>query len=139
MEKSKEAAVGERNLALQEFEDSLKKLDNSGGSEDVKAASTSGRRVFGATKAQISDASNKVKSDNFYGGSDSEDDLGPMNGASDLLQMDVNTDSVLVKEDTDTHQESIFKVMKFLFFGLLLEVFVLINMIHLMHFLFTEH
>ncbi|KAJ1400444.1 Small-subunit processome, Utp14 [Sesbania bispinosa] len=76
LEKRKEAAVEEANLALQEFEDSLKKLENADGSEDPKAASTSGRRVFGMSKAPVSDVGNKVKSDNFYDASDSEDDLG---------------------------------------------------------------
>ncbi|KAJ1403135.1 Small-subunit processome, Utp14 [Sesbania bispinosa] len=115
LEKRKEAAVEEANLALQEFEDSLKKLENADGSEDPKAASTSGRRVFGTSKAQVSDVGNKVKSDNFYGASDSEDDLGASksgnieNGGSDLLQKDVNSDFVLVQEDTDTHKESVFK------------------------------
>ncbi|KAH1071159.1 hypothetical protein GLYMA_03G214900v4 [Glycine max] len=114
LEKRKEAAVEEANLAFQEYEDSLKKLENSGGSEDPKAASTSGRRVFGTAKAQI-DASNKVKSDNCYDGSDSEDDLGTSksgnieNEGSDLLHKDVNKDLVVIQDDTDTHQESVFK------------------------------
>ncbi|KAJ1406360.1 Small-subunit processome, Utp14 [Sesbania bispinosa] len=82
LEKRKEAAVEEANLALQEFEDSLKKLENADGSEDPKAASTSGRRVFGTSKAQASDVGNKK---------------------------DVNSDFVLVQEDTDTHKESVFK------------------------------
>jgi len=142
LEKRKEAAVEEANLAFQEYEDSLKKLENSGGLEDPKAASTSGRRVFGPAKAQISDTSNKVKLDNGYGGSDSEDDLGTSKGdnmvntGSDLLH---NKDSVVIQEDTDTHQESIFKVMAiFLSFFLRLMSYSM-DVIHLMHFLFTEH
>ncbi|TKY61773.1 U3 small nucleolar RNA-associated protein 14 [Spatholobus suberectus] len=115
LEKRKEAAIEEANFAFQEYEDSLKKLENCGGSEDPKAASTSGRRVFGTAKAQISDANNKVKLDNFYGGSDSEDDLGTSkngnieNEGSDLLHKDVNNDLVVIEDDTDTHQESVFK------------------------------
>lgn len=112
LEKRKEAAVEEANLAFQEYEDSLKKLENSGGLKDPKAASASGRRVFGPAKAQISDTSIAVKLDNGYGGSDSEDDLGNSksgnmeNTGSDLLH---NKDSVVTQEDTDTHQESFFK------------------------------
>jgi len=146
LEKRKEAAVEEANLAFQEYEDSLKKLENSGGSEDPKAASTSGRRVFGTAKAQI-DASNKVKSDNCYDGSDSEDDLGTSksgnieNEGSDLLHKDVNKDLVVIQDDTDTHQESVFKVMKFLIVGHLSQVNVFLDrcVTQLMHFLFTEH
>ena len=147
MEKRKEAAVEEANLAFQEYEDSLKKLENSGGSEDPKAASTSGRRVFGMAKAQMSDTSNKVKSDNCYDGSDSEDDLGTSksgnieNEGSDLLHKDVNKDLVVIQDDTDTHQESVFKVMKFLIVGHLSQVNVFLDrcVTQLMHFLFTEH
>ncbi|XP_061365521.1 uncharacterized protein C57A7.06 [Gastrolobium bilobum] len=115
LEKRKEAAIEEANLALQEYEDSLRNPDNSGGSEDPKAASTSGRRVFGAAKAQTSNACNKVKSDKFYGSSDSEDDLGASksgnveNGEINLLQKDMNDDSVIIQEDTDTNHESVFK------------------------------
>lgn len=111
LKKNKEVYAEEANLAFQEYE----KLENSGVSEDPKAASTSGRRVFGMAKAQISDTSNKVKSDNFYGGSDSEDDLGTSkrgnieNEENDLLHKNVNNDSVVIQEDTDTHQESVFK------------------------------
>ncbi|XP_027353243.1 uncharacterized protein C57A7.06 [Abrus precatorius] len=115
LEKRKEAAVEEANLALQEYEDSLKKVENSGGSGDSKAASTSGRRVFGTAKAPVSDTENRVKSDKFYGGSDSEDGLGISesgnieNGGGDLLHKDVKNDSFLIQEDIDVHQESVFK------------------------------
>lgn len=110
----------------------MKKLEDSGGSEDPKAAPTSGIRVFGMAKAQIFDASNKVKLDNFYNNSDSEDDLGTSkrgsieNGGSELLQKDVNSDLLLVQEDVDTHKESVFKVMKFLFSVTYSEVYVLL-------------
>ncbi|CAJ1877442.1 unnamed protein product [Sphenostylis stenocarpa] len=112
LEKRKEEAVEEANLAFQEYEDSLKKLENSGGSEDLKAALTSGRRVFGPAKAQISGTSIKEKSDNCYEGSDSEDDLGigksgnMENMESDLLH---NEDLVVMQQETDTLQKSVFK------------------------------
>ncbi|KAL2345425.1 hypothetical protein Fmac_006710 [Flemingia macrophylla] len=111
LEKKREAVVEEANLASQEYEN----LEISGGSEDPKAASTSGRRVFGTSKAQISDTSIKVKSDNYYGGSDSDNDLGTgksdniENEGSDFLHRDQNNDSVAIQEDTDTPQESVFK------------------------------
>lgn len=120
MEKRKQATFEEANLALQEYEDSLKKLEDHGGSEDPKATSSSGRRVFGMAKAQISGAVNEMKSDKFYNNSDSEDDLGDSksgnigNGESDLLPKDVNNDSVLIQEDAETHKESVFKVIEFL-------------------------
>ncbi|OIV95377.1 hypothetical protein TanjilG_14531 [Lupinus angustifolius] len=70
LEKRKEAAVEEANILIQEYEDSLMKLGSSGGSEDPKAASVSGRRVFGTAKPQISDAGNKT-----FAGDDVEDDF----------------------------------------------------------------
>ncbi|KAI4301423.1 hypothetical protein L6164_034703 [Bauhinia variegata] len=115
LEKRKEAAAEEAKLALEEYDSTLKKLENAGGSEDPEVATISGRRVFGTAKAQILDASNKVKSDKFYGSTDSEDDLearehGDMvSNRSNDPQKDVNSDSVVILEDTDTHQESIFK------------------------------
>ncbi|CAJ2632013.1 unnamed protein product [Trifolium pratense] len=115
LEKRKEATIDEVNLTLHEFEDSMKKPEDSGGSEDPKVASTSGRRVFGTAKAQTIDASSKVKLDKFYDNSDGEDELEASksgnneNGGSDLLQKDVINDSVLNQEDLDTRKESVFK------------------------------
>ncbi|KAL4305256.1 hypothetical protein AHAS_Ahas16G0060100 [Arachis hypogaea] len=115
LEKRKEAVVEEANLAIQEYKDSKNKLENSVGSEDPETTSISGRRVFGASKTHISDAGNKVKSDYNYGSSDSEDDIRASKngnietGGSNILQKDVNSDSVLIQEDTDNHQESVFK------------------------------
>ncbi|GAU11228.1 hypothetical protein TSUD_342180, partial [Trifolium subterraneum] len=115
LEKRKEATIDEVNQTLHEFEDSMKKLEDSGGSEDPKVASTSGRRVFGMAKAQIIDAGNKLKLDKFYDNSDSEDELEASksgnneNGGSDLLQKDVINDSVLNQEVLDTRKESVFK------------------------------
>lgn len=123
----------------------MKKLEDSGGSEDPEPAPTGGRRVFGMAKAQIFDAGKKVKPDNFYNNSDSEDDLGTSkrgsieNGESDLLQKDVNSDLLLV-QDVDTHKESVFKVIKFLFSVTSSEVYVLCDgyMTHFMHLFFPE-
>ncbi|KAI4349673.1 hypothetical protein L6164_010233 [Bauhinia variegata] len=115
LEKSKEASAAEVKLALEEYDSTLKTLDNVDGLEDPEVATVSGRRVFGTAKAQILDASNKVKSDKFYGNTDSEDDSearenGDMvNSRSNDLQRDANSDSVVILEDTDTHRESIFK------------------------------
>ncbi|KAK4282513.1 hypothetical protein QN277_013878 [Acacia crassicarpa] len=113
--KRKEAAAEEAKLALQEYDNSLKNLENPSGSEDTKVASISGRRVFGAAKSQTPDASDKIKSDHFYGGSDSEDGLEAIensemvNDRSNNLQNVVMSDPVSIQEDTDTHEDSVFK------------------------------
>ncbi|XP_058738859.1 uncharacterized protein C57A7.06 [Vicia villosa] len=116
LEKRKEETLEEVNLTVQEYEDSMKKLEDSDGSEDPKVASTSGRRVFGmAKKAQIVDTGNKVKSDKFYDNSDSDDDLevnrsgNIENQESDLPQNDIIDDLVLNQKGFDTRKESVFK------------------------------
>lgn len=118
MGKRKAAAAEEAKLALQEYDNSLKNSENPSGSEDLKVASVSGRRVFGATKSEAPDGNNKVKSDNIYDSSDNEDILEAreynemVNDRSKNLQKVVMNDPVLIQEDTDTHQESVFKVME---------------------------
>ncbi|KAK2364680.1 U3 ribonucleoprotein (Utp) family protein [Trifolium repens] len=109
LEKRKEATIDEVNLTLHEFEDSMKKLDNSDGSEDPKVASTSGRRVFGMAKAQIIDAGSKLKLDKFYDNSDSEDELEASKSGNNENEKDVINDSVLNQEVLDNRKESVFK------------------------------
>ncbi|KAL6978386.1 hypothetical protein U1Q18_020054 [Sarracenia purpurea var. burkii] len=76
LKKRKEAADEEAKLALEEYESSLKQLEDKGVEEKVKKTGTpSGRRVFGAPKKKVKESSNKAKVDNYYGGSDSEDNL----------------------------------------------------------------
>jgi len=121
LEKRKEATIKEVNLTVQEYEDSTKKLEDSGGSEDSKVASTSGRRVFGMAKTQTIDDDNKVELQKFCNNSGSEDDFEAKkscnieNEGSDHLQKDVVDDSVLNKENNDTRKESVFNVINFLF------------------------
>jgi U3 small nucleolar RNA-associated protein 14 len=114
LEKRKEATIDEVNLTLHEFEDSMKKLEDSAGSEDPKVASTSGRRVFGMAKAQIIDAGSKLKLDKFYDNSDSEDELEDSKNGNNENEKDVINDSVLNQEVLDTRKQSVFKVMKLL-------------------------
>lgn len=133
MEKRRAETIEDVNLTLQEYEDSMKKLEDSGGSEDPKDASTSGRRVFGMAKAKTIDAgNNKVKLDKFYDNSDSEDDLDARksgnfeNGGSDLAQTDVVNNSVLNQEVVDTRKQSVFKVISS-FLGVSSDVYILFD------------
>ena len=66
-DKRKGTVVEKFNFALQEFKDYLIKLENFGGSEDLKVASASGRRVYETAKGPLSDVGNKVKLDKIYG------------------------------------------------------------------------
>ncbi|KAK5776405.1 U3 small nucleolar RNA-associated protein 14 [Gossypium arboreum] len=77
MKKRKEEAIEEAKLALQEYE----QLEGTNDAENSKPATASGRRVFGRANNEVPDSNkktktdNKMKMDNYYGNSDSEDDL----------------------------------------------------------------
>ncbi|KAK0581539.1 hypothetical protein LWI29_014953 [Acer saccharum] len=115
LKKRKEEAVEEAKLALQEYESSLKELEDTGGEENAKVGITSGRRVFGAAKRDVPKPkpSNKMKTDNYYRNSDSEDDLDENidvgNVIKNDLQKDVNVDSGFLNEDAEVRRDSVFK------------------------------
>lgn len=96
-------------------------MEDSSGAESPKLKSTSGRRVFGAAKTHAPKSRNRVKADNFYANSDSDDDLeareNPVdvgNSKSNDLQKDAYVDSVPPHENSEIHEDSVFKVMTFL-------------------------
>lgn len=117
LKKRKEAADEEAKLALQEFESSLRQMEDSSGAENSKIKASSGRRVFGAAaKMHAPESRNITKSDNFYTNSESEDDLEAKenivdvgNNGSDDLHKDVKIDSVLPREHSEICQDSVFK------------------------------
>lgn len=74
LKKRKEAADEEANLALNEYELSLKKLDDKSELGGCDMDVSSGRRVFGVPKKAVSETSKKVKSDSYYASDDSEND-----------------------------------------------------------------
>ncbi|XP_065860458.1 U3 small nucleolar RNA-associated protein 14 [Euphorbia lathyris] len=114
LKKKKEQAVEEAKLALQEYESSSQQLENAGGEENAKVGSVSGRRVFGGTKVQVNERSNRIPSYNIDGNSDSEhefrvgedfDNIGRIN----TVQKDVNINSVLLSEGSGVQQGSMLK------------------------------
>ncbi|KAL5857809.1 hypothetical protein ACOSQ3_005267 [Xanthoceras sorbifolium] len=115
LKKRKEEAVEEAKLALQEYESSLKELEDTGGEENAKVGITSGRRVFGVAKRDVPvpGPSNKMKTDDYYRNTDSEDDLDENidvgNGMKNDLQKDINVDSGFLNEDAEVCQDSVFK------------------------------
>lgn len=121
MKKRKEEAIQEANAALQEYESSLKKLEGTGGEENLKEGAASGRRVFGPVKREVLVPSKKIETDNYYGNSDSEGDLEAEanmdagNGTNNDVQKNVKTDSFILHVDHESHPDSVFKVMDFLF------------------------
>lgn len=119
MKKRKEAADEEAKVALQEYESSLKQLEDKSDGESQKPSSSSGRRVFGAPKQQVKESSKKIRVDNYYGNSESEDefetkedvDLGP--ARRNYLHKDINVDPNVLREESEITHDSMFKVSKF--------------------------
>lgn len=83
MKKRKEAADEEAKLALEDYELSLNQLEDKNNEESKDKKISSGRMVFGSFKTQAVESRNEVKSDNYYGNSDSEEDLEAKEGLED--------------------------------------------------------
>ncbi|XP_022757960.1 uncharacterized protein C57A7.06 isoform X2 [Durio zibethinus] len=114
MKKRREVAIDEAKLALQEYE----QLEGTDGAVNSKSATASGRRVFGMTKNEDPESNNKTKTDNnnnkmkmdnYYGNSDSEDDLEAKENLNIEGGRKNDVDSNSVKEAADVHQDSVFK------------------------------
>ncbi|CAI9094874.1 OLC1v1030698C1 [Oldenlandia corymbosa var. corymbosa] len=78
LKKRKEEADREARAALDDYNHSLKQLEDKNEKQNTNSDVVSGKRAFGPTKKQIKkvqDSSDKMRSDNFYGHSDSEDSL----------------------------------------------------------------
>ncbi|XP_059625658.1 uncharacterized protein C57A7.06 [Cornus florida] len=115
LKKQKEAANEEAKLALQEYESSLKQLEDKSDAESLKTRISSGRRVFGAPKKQVEESNNMIKSDNYFGNSDSEDnfeakeDINIGRYRSNNLHRDVNIDPDLLREKSEVCQDPVIK------------------------------
>lgn len=116
MKKRKEAADEEARLALQDYELSLKQLEDRNEEESGNLHVSSGRRVFGATKKQVQESRDKIRSDNYYGNSDSEEDLESKEGVDDgqdqnnVSQRDVNIDPNVLRDESEIGHDPLFKV-----------------------------
>ncbi|XP_004290799.1 PREDICTED: uncharacterized protein C57A7.06 [Fragaria vesca subsp. vesca] len=117
--KKKEAAAEEAKLALQEYDSWENQLGGSGGGKSPKVGRTSGRMVFNGKEAPESSkktkSDDKNRSDNYYGDSDSEDDLEPISispvgkNRSNEKMKDANISPVLLHEDSENHKDPFFK------------------------------
>ena len=119
MKKKKEAADEEGRLAIQEFESSLMQLEDADGAEITKTGSVSGRRVFGASKMQVIEPKNKIRSSSYSSDSEAELEAEEDNevglGRTDGMQENINVNSVLLDLDASIPQDSVLKVMGFWF------------------------
>lgn len=130
MKKRNEAAAEEAKLVLQDLESLSKQFEGSSEAEDPKLVPSSGRMVFSGGGKPAPKSSNKtesdgkIKGDRFYDDSDSEDNLvaeendDPRSSKSNDLGKDVNVDPILLHEDSDINQGSLFKVTSVLVFHL---------------------
>lgn len=108
LKKKKEAAREEAKLALEEYESSLKQLDDTN-----EAIVSSGRRVFGAAKKQVQEF--RTKREINYNSSDSEDDFKAKENfdirheRSNDLQKDAEIDANILREESEIDHDSVFK------------------------------
>ncbi|XAR63909.1 hypothetical protein NMG60_11024059 [Bertholletia excelsa] len=75
LQKQKEAANEKARLALEEYESSLKQLDDKMVGGNVKTATTSERCAFGAPRNQVEESRGNIKVDNYFRNSNGEGDL----------------------------------------------------------------
>ncbi|KAI3464323.1 hypothetical protein Pfo_020986 [Paulownia fortunei] len=115
LKKRKEAADEEAKLALEEYESSLKQLEDKSASGSHDRGASSGRRVFGVPKMVVNETRKKEKSDNYYGNSDSENDVEAKeddvieHNQNDKSLRETDIDPNLLREEFDISHASIFK------------------------------
>ncbi|CAI9786695.1 unnamed protein product [Fraxinus pennsylvanica] len=118
LKKRKEAVDEEARLALEDYKSSLKQLEGKGGQPSRDMGALSGRRVFGVRKQQVQETSKKVKTDNYYGESDSKVEFGDKededseHGKNHLSVREVNIDPDLLREESEISHDPVFKVVK---------------------------
>nr|GLL43488.1 uncharacterized protein C57A7.06-like isoform X1 [Ipomoea trifida] len=114
LKKRKEEADEEAKVALQQYEVSLNELKDKNVAETQEKNVLSGRRVFGVSKKQVQQSSDKTKSDNYYGDSDSEgvdaDEAKDEGfGKNKTSQVEVSFDPNVLREESEIDHYSIFK------------------------------
>ncbi|KAM0947653.1 putative small-subunit processome, Utp14 protein [Dioscorea sansibarensis] len=110
LKKKKEAADEEAQRALEEYDLSLRQLDDDE-EGDVRSKKTSGRKVFGTPGKQAQETNNQNKSD-YRGNSDSEDDFDNAEHVQSGLEADNVSPEVQTQPDSlhdDPRQKSVFK------------------------------
>lgn len=119
MKKRKDAAYEEAKLALQDYESSLKQLEENSGPSSPKISTSSGRRVFGTATKQVQESSNtKIKLDIDNNNSDSEDEFEARESNDvefEKSEKVVNVDTAILREESEVAHDPVFKVMALLF------------------------
>ncbi|XP_010259528.1 PREDICTED: uncharacterized protein C57A7.06 [Nelumbo nucifera] len=115
LKKRKEAAYEEAKLVLQEYDSSLKQLEDTDELSSPKVDTSCGRRVFGMAKKNSQESTNKKKSDNIVNNSDSEDDLEPKENVDvehdkvRALHNDAHIDCDVLRQESGLDPDNVFK------------------------------
>ncbi|KAJ8898612.1 hypothetical protein K2173_004225 [Erythroxylum novogranatense] len=96
LKKRKEAAAEEAKIYLEEYESSLKQLEDTSGVDKPKPGAISGRRVFGVPRKQTVEPS-RVKLDNSSENSGSDSELDANKNIHDGLYNTNNSQDIKVK------------------------------------------
>lgn len=116
MKKEKEAAYEEAQLALQEYDSSMRQQDDLNGTDSLKQGLSSGRRAFGVANKQSQEVCDRFKADVSGKDQDSDEEFEPKenvdmgNEEKVSLQKDVRVDPSLLLEESDIGQGALFKV-----------------------------
>ncbi|KAJ8538350.1 hypothetical protein K7X08_014890 [Anisodus acutangulus] len=116
LKRRKEAADEEAKLALEEYESSLKELEDKNEPKTQGTNIFTGRRVFGAQKKQAPEPNKKkVTSDNYYGDSDSEGETDARETGissreeNSFSEREVHFDPNALREESEIGHDSLFK------------------------------
>ncbi|KAK4349078.1 hypothetical protein RND71_031833 [Anisodus tanguticus] len=116
LKRRKEAADEETKLALEEYESSLKELEDKNEPKTQGTNIFTGRRVFGDKKKQAPEPNKKkVTSDNYYGDSDSEGETDARETGissreeNNFSEREVHFDPNALREESEISHDSLFK------------------------------
>ncbi|KAL6568971.1 hypothetical protein OROGR_000696 [Orobanche gracilis] len=110
LEKRREAADEEAKRALEEYESSLKQLEDQSASGGHNKSASNGRMVFGGPKkVVVNETRKKEKLNNYYGNSDSENDVEAEEGVIEHIRnetsvREVDIDPNILREEFDNRQ-----------------------------------
>ncbi|PIA61340.1 hypothetical protein AQUCO_00300707v1 [Aquilegia coerulea] len=114
LKKRKEEANAEAKLAIEDYESSLKQLEDTNGAGTSEIRTSSGRRVFGAARKQPEESVNRTKSDNIDRDSDSDyeykanDNFDVDRAGNGALQKEVPLDVNTLRGESDTGNKSVY-------------------------------
>ncbi|KAF5183211.1 U3 small nucleolar rna-associated protein [Thalictrum thalictroides] len=114
MKKRKEMAYAEAKLAIEDYESSLKQLEDTNGAATSEIRTSSGRRVFGAARKQPEESVNRTKSGNIDRDSDSDyeykanDNLDVDRAGNGALQKKVPLDANMLRGESDSGSKSVY-------------------------------